>query len=181
VDIFDTLGETPQYAAQCKLKEKWKSLSGTKIRAEVEKAKKFPSKLDHYAILTTGKISGQAQLAIQAINQENRAGKLDATRHCGQCGKKWARDDAKYIGKIFYDFRRSACYEMRKAGSSPEDNVKVSGHKSLSMFKRYSDLFSEKEEQDRQREVLQKRAAWRAEQAKARQTASAPELSTAVQ
>jgi hypothetical protein len=26
VDIFDTFGETPQYAAQCKLKENWKSL-----------------------------------------------------------------------------------------------------------------------------------------------------------
>jgi hypothetical protein len=56
-----------------------------------------------------------------------------------------------------------------QGGNSPEDCAKVSGHKSLSMFKRYSDLFSENEEQDRQREVLQRRAAWRAEQAKAQQ------------
>jgi len=32
VDIFDTLGESPQYAAQCKLKEPGKSLSETEIR-----------------------------------------------------------------------------------------------------------------------------------------------------
>ncbi len=72
VDIFDTLGESPQYAAQCKLKEPEKSLSETEIRAEVKKAETFPSKLDHYAILTTGKIAGASQLAIQAINREHK-------------------------------------------------------------------------------------------------------------
>jgi tetratricopeptide (TPR) repeat protein len=73
VDIFDTFGESPLYAAQCKLKEQWKSLEPAEIRGEVQKAKTFPSKLDHYAILTTGKISGAAQLTIQGINQEHRA------------------------------------------------------------------------------------------------------------
>jgi hypothetical protein len=73
LDIFDTLGEIPLYAAQCKLKEQWKSLAPSKIREEVEKAKTFPSRLDHYAILTTGKISGASQLAIQTINLEHRA------------------------------------------------------------------------------------------------------------
>src|SRR5260221_1181116 len=76
VDIFDTFGEIPMYGAQCKLKEQWKSLDPSEIRDEVEKGKTFPSKLDHYAILTTGKISGAAQLAIQAINQDHRAGGL---------------------------------------------------------------------------------------------------------
>ena len=76
VDIFDTFGESPMYGAQCKLKEQWKSLDPSEIRDEVNKAKTFPSKLDHYAILTTGKISGAAQLAIQAINQEHRAAGL---------------------------------------------------------------------------------------------------------
>jgi tetratricopeptide (TPR) repeat protein len=76
VDIFDTLGQTPMYAAQCKLKEQGKSLQPGEIKEEVEKAKTFPSRLDHYAILTTGKISGEAQLAMQAINQEHRAAGL---------------------------------------------------------------------------------------------------------
>jgi hypothetical protein len=73
VDIFDTLGEIPTYGAQCKLKEQSKSLEPGEIRDEVRKAEKFPIKLDHYAILTTGKISGAAQLTIQALNQEHRA------------------------------------------------------------------------------------------------------------
>jgi tetratricopeptide (TPR) repeat protein len=72
VDIFDTLGENPMYGAQCKLKEQWKSLDPGEISEEVEKAKTFPSKLDHYAILTTGKISGGAQLGVQAINLKHR-------------------------------------------------------------------------------------------------------------
>ena len=76
VDIFDTLGENPLYAAQCKLKEPWKSLTSAEIRREVSKAETFPSRLDHYAILTTGKISGDAHLTIQAINQEHRAAGL---------------------------------------------------------------------------------------------------------
>lgn len=73
VDIFDTLGESPMYGAQCKLKEASKSLEPAEIRAEVEKAKGFPAKLDHYAIMTTGKVSGTAQLTIQQVNQEHRA------------------------------------------------------------------------------------------------------------
>ncbi len=73
IDIFDTLGESPMYGAQCKLKESSKSLEPAEIRAEVKKAEAFPAKLDHYAIMTTGKISGNAQLTIQQINQEHRA------------------------------------------------------------------------------------------------------------
>jgi transcription elongation GreA/GreB family factor len=76
VDIFDTLAESPLYAAQCKLKEQWKSLDPKEIRDEVKKAESFPSKLDHYAILTTAKISGASQLVIQAINEEHRAAGL---------------------------------------------------------------------------------------------------------
>lgn len=73
VDIFDTLGENPMYGAQCKLKESTKSLEPAEIRKEVEKAESFPAKLDHYAIMTTGKVSGTAQLTIQQINQEHCA------------------------------------------------------------------------------------------------------------
>jgi hypothetical protein len=76
VDILDVLGESPLHAAQCKLKEVWKTLEPAEIRTEVDKAKLFPSKLDHYAILTSAKVSTAAQLAVQAINQEHRAAGL---------------------------------------------------------------------------------------------------------
>lgn len=42
VDIFDTLGESPMYGAQCKLKEASKSLDPAEIRAEVKRPKVFP-------------------------------------------------------------------------------------------------------------------------------------------
>ena len=76
VDILDTLGESPLYAAQCKLKEQWKTLEPAEILNEVNKAKNFPSKLDHYAILTSAKVSTAAQLEVQAINQQHRAAGL---------------------------------------------------------------------------------------------------------
>jgi hypothetical protein len=42
VDIFDTLGESPQYAAQYKLKEQWKSLEPAEIRDESGRPERFP-------------------------------------------------------------------------------------------------------------------------------------------
>jgi len=84
---------------------------------------------------------------------------LDAEKKCPGCGKK--SENPKYIGRIFHDFRRSAAYEMWKAGNSEEDCMKVTGHKTASIFKRYADLFSEEEERARQREVQQRRRDWR--------------------
>jgi len=63
--------------------------------------------------------------------------------------------------EIFHDFRRSCAHEMVLAGCSPEDAMQVTGHKSMSVFKRYSDLFSEDELRQRQREAQQRRTEWR--------------------
>ncbi len=87
---------------------------------------------------------------------------LDAERKCPKCGQKW--EQPKYIGRIFHDFRRSAAHEMWKAGSTTEDCMEVTGHRSASMFKR--DLFSEEEKRARQREAQQRRSEWRKAQAK---------------
>jgi hypothetical protein len=76
VDILDTLSESPLYAAQCKLKEQWKTLEPSEIEIEVNKAKTFPSKLDHSVILTSAKVSTAAQLTVQSINQQHRAAGL---------------------------------------------------------------------------------------------------------
>jgi len=69
VDIIDLGGAAPLHAAQCKLKESDKSLSPGEIEAEVEKAKTFELAIGKYAILTTGKVSGQSQRKILEINQ----------------------------------------------------------------------------------------------------------------
>lgn len=89
---------------------------------------------------------------------------LDTERKYPKCGQKWERP--KYIGRLMHDFRRSAAHEAWKAGSTMEDCMEMTGHKSAAMFKRYADLFSEEEKRTRQREVQQRRSEWRKAQAK---------------
>ena len=73
IDILDVGGQTPIYAAQCKLKEEHKSLPPTEIQEEVNKAKQFTPPLGKYAILTTAKVSAQAQRKVREINQSHKA------------------------------------------------------------------------------------------------------------
>src|ERR1700675_4510283 len=86
---------------------------------------------------------------------------LDAKRTCPRCEKKW--EQPKYVGKLFHDFRRTAAHELWKAGNTVEDCMEVT-HATPAMFKRYADLFTEKEKQARQREVQQRRREWRESQ-----------------
>jgi integrase len=86
--------------------------------------------------------------------------KLDADKKCFVCGKSW-KDNPKYIGKILHDFRRTASHEAFKAGNSVEDCMKLTGHKTPSMFKSYADLFSEEEQRTQQRAVQSKRREWK--------------------
>jgi len=54
---------------------------------------------------------------------------------------------------------------MWKAGSSEQDCMEATGHKTPSMFRRYADLFSKDEKLAPQREVQQRRSEWRRAQA----------------
>lgn len=90
--------------------------------------------------------------------------KLDASKKCSACGKSWS-ENPKYVGKIFHDFRRSAAHESWKSGSSVEDCMKITGHKTSSMFKRYADLFSDEEQRAQQRAVQNRRREWKKAQA----------------
>ena len=76
IDILDVSGETPVYAAQCKLKEEYKSMPPTEIQAEVDQAKKFMPALGKYAILTTGKVSTQSQRKVREINNAHKTAGL---------------------------------------------------------------------------------------------------------
>ena len=72
IDILDVAGEIPIYAAQCKLREEHKSLRPAEIQAEVDQARQFTPPLGKYGILTTGKVSAQAQREVREINQAHK-------------------------------------------------------------------------------------------------------------
>jgi len=76
IDILDLSGQTPIYAAQCKLKEPHKSLTPAEIQHEVDEAKQFTPTLGRYAILTSGKVSTQSQRKVREINQAHQAQSL---------------------------------------------------------------------------------------------------------
>ena len=76
IDLLDLSGKEPLYAAQCKLKEGHKNLPPADIEAEVSQAKLFTPPLGKYGILTTAKVSTQAQRKVREINQAHKSQKL---------------------------------------------------------------------------------------------------------
>jgi integrase len=95
----------------------------------------------------------------------------DATRKCPKCGEKPERP--KYIGRLFHDFRRSAAYELWKAGSTVEECMEVTGHRTEAMFKRYADHFSDEERRRIQQKAQERRHEWG--QAERERAAHAPD------
>src|SRR4051812_19659308 len=67
VDIFDPLHTPPVHGAQCKLHDYGKTIPPKEIEDEVNKAKGYKPPLNHYAILTTGKKSKQADRKVVEI------------------------------------------------------------------------------------------------------------------
>jgi len=63
---------------------------------------------------------------------------VDEEHRCQKCGAAWNREELKYVGKIFHDLRRSSCKNMIQAGVAQNVAMKISGHRTDSMIRRYA-------------------------------------------
>jgi tetratricopeptide (TPR) repeat protein len=76
IDLLDTSGATPLLAAQCKWHETHKTIPPKEIEDEVTKATTFRPLLNQYTILTTARVTTQAQNKIIEINRTHEASGL---------------------------------------------------------------------------------------------------------
>jgi integrase len=77
---------------------------------------------------------------------------------CPQCEKNWSRENLRYTGRLFYDFRRTAARDMIRAGTPQVVAMKITGHHTGAMFQRYAIV-----NEDQKRQALAQVQQFRAE------------------
>lgn len=77
---------------------------------------------------------------------------VDDERHCAKCDRRRKREELKYVGRIFHDFRRTAARDTIAAGTAQVVAMKIDA-----MFRRYAIV-----NEDQKREALARVEEYRA-------------------
>ena len=86
---------------------------------------------------------------------------VDENGKCCKCGQTWWKEDLKYVGLLFHDLRRTAARNMVRAGVPVPVAMKITGHRTDSMFRRYAIV-----DEEQKREALAKTQVYLATSAK---------------
>lgn len=63
---------------------------------------------------------------------------VDEKRKCPKCKQTTWRQELKYVGALFHDFRRTAARNMVRGGTAVPVAMQITGHRTDAMFRRYA-------------------------------------------